>query len=104
VSARIAGTLEVVAARGTTPLTVAALAGEARLSEGRFAHVFRAEIGLSPRQLVRRARVELAREMIVHERRRHHEVARALGFVDGSHLAKVFLAETGRRLSECRQG
>ena len=83
-------------------LGVPLLAGAAGLSPGRFAHVFRGEMGVSPCQFVRRVRVEIAREMLGDGGRRKH-IAHALGFVDGSHLATVFRTETGQRLAEYRR-
>ena len=104
VSPSVTRAVDFIAAHCTTsaPIGVRVLAEAAGLSESRFAHRFRHEIGMSPCQFVRRVRVEIARELLGSGGRRS-DVARTLGFVDGSHLATVFRAETGQRLAEYRR-
>jgi AraC-like DNA-binding protein len=100
----VARVLEHVARACSRRLPVEDLAAVSGLSPSRFAHVFRDETGLSPARFVRRVRVELARELLASGEWPSVRVARALGLVDGSHLARVFWAETGEPLASCRPG
>jgi AraC family transcriptional regulator len=87
-----------VASHYASRLTVQTLAQEAGLSESHFAHVFHQDTGLSVRRVLRRIRVEIAKEMLAERQASLREIARSAGFVDGSHLSRAFHAETGLSL------
>ncbi|MBA2535087.1 MAG: helix-turn-helix transcriptional regulator, partial [Rubrobacter sp.] len=68
-------------------LTLAEIAGAARMSPHHFARSFKAETGLSPHQYVIQRRVERARALLADTDLTLAEVARAVGFANHSHLS-----------------
>ena len=77
------------------PLSLAELAGIAKLSPHHFATVFKASTGMSPHRYVIEKRLERARDLL---RRNHHsisEIAYAVGFSSQSHLTAHFRQTAG---------
>ena len=68
-------------------LTLAEMAGAARMSPYHFARSFKAATGLSPHRYVVRQRVERAKALLADTDLTIAEVARAVGFANQSHLA-----------------
>ena len=71
-------------------LTLAELSGVAHTSPFHFSRMFKLSTGLSPHRYVVRRRVERAKRLLAGTALPLHEVARAAGFADQSHLAKHF--------------
>ena len=69
-------------------ITLAELSGVAHMSPFHFSRMFKASTGLSPHQYVIRRRVERAKVLLADTEFPLHEVARAVGFTDQSHLAR----------------
>ncbi|MBP2551774.1 AraC-like DNA-binding protein [Neorhizobium galegae] len=76
-------------------LTVAEIAAVIGLSAAHFAQGFKNVTGLTPRQWITRARVGAAKTLLSEHELSIREIARACGFVDQSHLTKVFSREVG---------
>lgn len=75
--------------------TVAQLARECGLSAGYFARAFRATTGVTPHQWLIRRRVARARELLLTSRLELAHIALTCGFVDQSHLTRVFVRFQG---------
>lgn len=73
----------------------AELAAELRLSESRFAHVFKATTGDTPQRWQSRLRIEQARGILANPGVALSEAAQMLGFADQAHLTRVFREATG---------
>ena len=69
-------------------LTLAELSSVAHMSPFHFSRMFKLSTGLSPHRYVVRRRVERAKRLLAGTELPLHEVARAAGFTDQSHLAK----------------
>jgi AraC family transcriptional regulator len=68
-------------------LTLAEMAGAARMSPYHFARSFKAATGLSPHRYVIQRRVERAKALLADTNLTIFEVAKAVGFANQSHLA-----------------
>jgi transcriptional regulator GlxA family with amidase domain len=73
------------------PLTIAAMAARAGMSERHFARSFRAEIGVTPARYVERARVEAARRLLEETDQPVEAVARRCGFGTTETLRRTFV-------------
>ena len=76
-------------------LTLAELSGVAHMSPFHFSRVFKLSTGLSPHRYVVRRRIERAKRLLADSELPLHEVARAAGFADQSHLARHFRLRLG---------
>jgi len=76
-------------------LRLRTLARVAGLSEGRFAHNFKAATGSSPHRFVIRVRIERAKRMLDETDMTVVTVAHALGFGSASRFALLFRRATG---------
>jgi len=77
------------------PLSVAALARRVAMSPSHFAHRFRALALLSPMRYMKQLRLSRARELLVAEGLRVHEVAARVGYESTSHFTRDFRARYG---------
>jgi AraC-like DNA-binding protein len=77
------------------PPRVAELARHHGLTPGRFATVFTAEHGVSPRAFLQRARIEEAKRRLGETDEGLKEIAAACGYADAPHFCHVFKAATG---------
>lgn len=93
--ARILRVLEHLDQNLTEPLTVTALADIAQLSESRFAHLFSAQLGMSPSTYVERQRMSQARLLLEHTQRPVAEIARSVGFNDALYFSTRFRRVVG---------
>lgn len=87
--------LDFITANLKEPLTTAAIAQQAHLSEFHFMRLFKASTGLAPRRYLVRARVLRARELLLAGDCRVAEAAYAVGFCDQSHLDRHFRRHFG---------
>ena len=78
------------------PLSVADLAGAARLSPRQFSRAFHAETGQSPAKAIENLRVEAARLMMEEGRHPIEIVARQTGFADRDRMRRAFLRAFGQ--------
>ena len=76
------------------------LAARAFLSPSRFAHLFREQTGLPPREFINRLRVEKARRMLCFSNLSVGDVAARLGFSSAHYFARIFRRFTGMSPSE----
>jgi len=77
------------------PLTIASMARQMHMSPSGFAHAYRRLRSKSPMQHLRHLRVEAAKAHLLHNRMTLQEMATQCGFVDASHLSRVFKQITG---------
>ena len=76
--------------------TVAQLARECALSPGHFARAFRKTTGATPHQWLIRRRVARARDLLLSSRLELADIAIVCGFVDQSHLTRIFARIEGQ--------
>lgn len=81
--------------RVASPVTLAELAGQARMSVRHFCRAFRASLGCSPHQYLLRQRVERAKAFIAAGRMPLAEIAQTTGFADQSQLTRTFRRHAG---------
>jgi AraC family transcriptional regulator of arabinose operon len=86
------------------PWDIARLAQAAGLSPSRFAHLFRSELGESPRRFLERHRIDRARHLLRATAAPVAGIAHEVGFPDPFHFSIRFRACTGRSPSAWRAG
>ncbi len=101
---RILGVLEYLDQHLAEPLTVSGLARVANLSTSRFAHLFSAQLGVSPSAYVERQRVSQARLLLEHTLRPVADIARSVGFSDPLYFSARFRQVVGVSPTRYRQG
>jgi AraC family transcriptional regulator, arabinose operon regulatory protein len=84
------------------PVTVAQLAAAVNLSPSRFAHLFRAETGVSPMRYLHTQRMRRARLLLERTFLTVKQVMGQVGCGDPSHFARDFRRFHGLAPSECR--
>lgn len=72
------------------PVSVEAIARQARLSPSRFRQIFRDYFGLSPRQWLRQVRIQKARDLMGHTSLNLSEIAREVGFETVHSFSRAF--------------
>src|SRR5882724_13580106 len=82
--------------------SLATLARAAGVSPGTLARVFLHDTKRSPRSFRCDVRVEVAKQLLAHEDHKLDLVAELAGFVDSSHLSRVFRLHTGRSPGQYR--
>ena len=82
--------------------SLASLARAVGVSPGTLARVFLHDTKRSPRSFRCDVRVEVAKQLLVHADHKLDRVAELAGFVDGSHLSRVFRLHTGRSPGQYR--
>lgn len=92
---RVAAVLDHIEANLTRPLRMAELAEVACVRPRRLANLFAAETGCSPHRYVLQRRLERAKSLLRDPELTVEQIARAVGFSDGSQLSKVFRRHTG---------
>lgn len=75
--------------------TVAQLARECQLSRTQFFRAFKRSTGKTPHQWLLLSRLEKSKDLLLRSGLPIAEIARACGFVDQSHLTRVFSATVG---------
>ena len=71
-------------------------AAHCRLSLGRFSHVFRESMGVSPHEYLMRIRIEKAQQLLRHNRFSVAEVAERTGFSGQNYFSRTFKRYTGK--------
>lgn len=84
-------------------ITVAELAGVAKLSQSHFTRCFGISTGMSPHTFIMRARVQHARTLMRETSASLAEIAFQCGLADQSHLSRVFRHLTGSTPSQWRR-
>jgi len=72
------------------------------VSPGNLARVFLHDTKRNLRSFRCDVRVEVAKQLLMHEDHKLDRVAEMTGFVDGSHLSRVFRVHTGRSPGQYR--
>lgn len=101
---RVHAALDHASARLDRRLAVAALARVAGLSPSRFAHLFRAQLGVTPLAHLERLRIDRARELLLMTGRSVADIGEACGFPDPTWFARVFRRHAGMTPRAYRQG
>jgi AraC-like DNA-binding protein len=89
--------------RYAEPLKISDLAASSFLSVGRFAEVFRAEIGCSPREYLGQVRIQAAKGLLLETDLTVAEIAARTGFQDPAYFTRFFRQQLGLSPSEFRQ-
>lgn len=84
-------------------VTLAELAGVARLSRFHFARSFRAETGATPQRFVTHRRVERAKRLMLEQRLALADIALACGFAHQAHFTTAFRRTVGTTPGRWRQ-
>src|SRR5579872_3667738 len=79
------------------------IAKSLNLSASRFRHLFTAELGMSPRQYLRRARLKCARELFEASSLSVKEVTAIVGVNDISHFVRDYKIAYGQTPGQTRQ-
>lgn len=93
--AGLAAAKALIEARYREPLTIAALAGAARMSEGYFQRAFRKACGTSPVAYQAGLRIEAARTLLRFSDMPCKTIAAHLGYSDVYHFSRAFRKATG---------
>jgi AraC family transcriptional regulator, arabinose operon regulatory protein len=88
--------------RCTPEIQVLDIALRLNLSASRFRHLFTAELGMSPREYLRRARLQRARELLEASRLSVKEITRTVGFTDVSHFVRHYKKTYGQTPRQTR--
>jgi len=94
ISGAIGYACELMRQKPGAPWHVSDLARRCAMSESSFAHRFRAEVGLSPRQWLLKERIRIARGLLA-ARHTLDEIAAELGFSSRYHFSRVFTRVEG---------
>jgi AraC-like DNA-binding protein len=84
-------------------LSITALSRECGLSASHFARAFRVSLGMAPHQWIVKQRIARAKQLMSDSDESLVEIALICGFVDQSHLCRVFLRETGTSPAQWRR-
>lgn len=101
--ARVMRAVEFVARHYARPLGVPEMAEAAGLSPSRLSHLFRDEMGMSPREHLERVRLEKARRMLEMTSLPVATIAEAVGFPNPFHFSGRFRALVGTSPTEYRR-
>ena len=102
-SAPLSRALDLIETRYAEPLTVAAMAHHAGLSESRLHALFKARFGLSPGRYLAHQRLRRAEALLSGTALPISEVALAVGYGDQSAFARAFQRDTGEAPAEFRR-
>ncbi|MBQ8894347.1 MAG: AraC family transcriptional regulator [Clostridia bacterium] len=91
-----------MAADYAKPITNEALARECGMSLSTFAHLFKQETGVSPREYLLQQRLSAARFLLENSYQPIGQVAAAVGFRDALYFSKFFHTRTGMSPTEYR--
>jgi len=100
---QIARAVEQLQQRCAEPLRIEQLAQSAGLSVDRFERLVRRIFQLTPRQLLTKARIDLASSLLLDEPRSVADIAQACGYADQSAFTRQFKATVGVTPSGYRQ-
>jgi AraC family transcriptional regulator of arabinose operon len=99
---RLIAVLEEISIRLAEPLSLAALAHRAGLSESRLTHLFAAQLGTPPMRFVEQQRMRAAEQLLDLSSRSVAAVGRAVGYDDPLYFSARFKRFTGRSPSAYR--
>ena len=85
-------------------ISLGELAALVKLSRFHFARAFRKTFSLPPHQFILRARIELAKTMLLRNSLPVQQIAEELGFANQGHLAAAFRRLTGHTPGQFRRG
>lgn len=92
---RLRRVIDFVRSNVESPVTVAQMAEQARMSEAHFSRLFKRSLGLTPIQYLMQCRVKHAQRLLRTTDLKIEEVARRVGLRSASHFADVFRKHVG---------
>lgn len=92
---RMRQALDVIAGRLHEPITLADVAQAVNLSESRFAHLFREELGQTPQRFIEQQRIERAQQLLERSSLTIADIAQAVGFQNPFYFTLRFKKATG---------
>lgn len=84
------------------PLRLDELAGHVHLSVSHLSHLFVKTLGLSPLEYVRKARIQLTKELLMHSTYTIKEIADKIGYKEQSQLSRLFQQSEGMSPNQFR--
>jgi AraC family transcriptional regulator of arabinose operon len=94
--ARVRAAADFIATHSARPLTVAAIAQAVHLSPSHLAHIFTAQMGVSPMRFLENQRLRRAQELLVSTLLPIRDVAREVGFENPYHFSTRFSKYIGK--------
>jgi len=92
---QIKRTLDFIEANLDGDPSISSLSRQCQVSPSYFARAFRMTLGMAPHQWILKKRIERAKSLMISSDRSLAEIAAMCGFVDQSHLSRVFVREAG---------
>lgn len=80
--------------------TTERMANFCKLSESRFLHLFKEQIGVSPKQFLNQLRIDKAKEIMINNDTKIQDIAAIVGFSDPLYFSKFFKKREGVNPSE----
>ncbi len=96
--------LQLVEKRFDEPFDIARMARAAHLSQKHFGRKFRAALGLTPMEYLRRFRLNRARDLLASSGENSGAIAHRVGFADEAHFGRAFKREFGVTPGAFRRG
>jgi AraC family transcriptional regulator of arabinose operon len=100
---RIVKVLELMSSSFHRPLPVGYMAATVNLSYSRLEHLFKAEMGVTPVNYLKRLRIEKARELLETTFLTNQQIIFKVGIFDESHFVREFKKFYGMRPSQYRK-
>jgi AraC-like DNA-binding protein len=85
-------------------LTLAEMGQVVSLSQWRLCHLFKLELGTSPKEFLTQVRLEKAKDLLETEFLSVKEAMNEVGISDASYFTRSFKATYGMTPAECRRG
>jgi AraC family transcriptional regulator, arabinose operon regulatory protein len=100
---RVREALACICARYHESLSVRDLSASCNLSDSRFSHLFREEMGCTPMQWLEQYRMQRARELLVMTGQPIAQIAREAGYDDPFYFSRIFRKHSRRTPRQFRQ-
>lgn len=101
--ARLNQVLSYIDEHSAEPISNRQLAEMMHLSEDRFGHLFRKNVGMAPQQYINEARLQKAKELIQSSEHTITEISRMVGFQDYNHFGRKFQKRYGCTPKEAKK-
>ncbi len=84
-------------------ISVKSLARQCNLSESRFSHIFKEIVGISPKQYILNAKIEISKELLKNTDIPISQISNKTGFQSQNYFSRVFKKYTGLSPTEYRE-
>jgi len=100
---RVRAAADFIASNSARPLTVSSVAKEVHISPSHLAHVFSAQMGVSPMRFLESQRLRRAQELLVSTQTPIREIAEQVGFQNQYHFSTRFRKHVGKSPNQFRR-